>query len=287
MNIHERRVRLRAMLAGSECHSPASVFDPFVARIAEDVGYALGLLSGSVVSATVVAAPDLLLQTATEFAEQIRRIARATTISLLTDADNGYGNALNVMRTVREFEAAGVSGMSVEDVAAPLRFGQSPDTVHLTPIDEMTGKLRAAVAARSDASLVIAARTGALKHAGREEFLERVRAYTACGVDAIWTVTIASVDDLKALRATTHLPIIVGTDHGNVTRANLAAHNVRIMLQGHLPLAAVAAAVRRVYAHLLSGGEPDELRPFLASTREMDRILADEHYRNDLNDYLR
>src|SRR5690242_21611668 len=99
MTLHERRLRLRAMLASNECHSPASVFDPFVARVAEDVGYTLGLLSGSIVSATVVGAPDLLLQTSTEFAEQIRRITRATTLSLLADADNGYGNALNVMRT--------------------------------------------------------------------------------------------------------------------------------------------------------------------------------------------
>src|SRR5450432_3595922 len=99
LNHTDRRHRARAILAGSQCLSPASVFDPLSARIAERVGYELGLLSGSVASSTTLAAPDLVVLTLTEFAAQIRRIMRASSLSLVVDADHGYGNALNVMRT--------------------------------------------------------------------------------------------------------------------------------------------------------------------------------------------
>src|SRR4051812_10308412 len=122
MNHTDRRIRLRSLLAGSRCRSPASVFDPLSARIAESVGYEIGLLSGSVVSATTLAAPDIAVHTITEFADQARRIARASTLSLIADADNGYGNALNVMRTVQELEHAGVSCLCIEDTIAPTPF---------------------------------------------------------------------------------------------------------------------------------------------------------------------
>ena len=90
----EQRKRLRTVLAGSECLSPASVFDPLSARIAETVGYQIGMLAGSVAASTTLAAPDLIVLTLTEFADQIRRIMRASDLSLIVDADHGYGNAL-------------------------------------------------------------------------------------------------------------------------------------------------------------------------------------------------
>src|SRR5215213_6846936 len=114
MNITERRNRLRKILSGNQCLSPASVYDALSARVAESVGYEIGMLAGSVASNTTLGAPDLIVLTMTEFADQIRRIARASTLSLLVDADHGYGNALNVMRTVEECEHSGVSAMSIE-----------------------------------------------------------------------------------------------------------------------------------------------------------------------------
>ena len=112
MNHTEQRKRLRALMAGSKCLSPASVFDPLSARVAEAVGYEIGMLAGSVASNTTLAAPDLIVLTLTEFADQIRRIMRVSKLSLIVDADHGYGNALNVMRTVQELEHAGVSALS-------------------------------------------------------------------------------------------------------------------------------------------------------------------------------
>ena len=102
MNATEKRNKLRAVLAGPRLVSPATVFDALSARVAESVGYEFGILSGSVCAATVLAAPDLALQTLTEFADQVRRITRVSNIAVFTDADQGYGNALNVRRTVEE-----------------------------------------------------------------------------------------------------------------------------------------------------------------------------------------
>lgn len=119
----EQRKRLRAILKGTECLSPASVFDALSARVAEAVGYKIGMLAGSTASSTTLAAPDLIVLTLTEFADQVRRIMRGCDLSLLVDADHGYGNALSVMRTVEELETAGIAGMSVEDTLLPEPFG--------------------------------------------------------------------------------------------------------------------------------------------------------------------
>ena len=99
MTFIERRTRYRNVLAGADCIHPASVFDPISARMAEAAGFEIGMMAGSTASGTVLGAPDIVVLTLTEFAEQIHRIARASSLSLMVDADHGYGNALNVMRT--------------------------------------------------------------------------------------------------------------------------------------------------------------------------------------------
>src|SRR3954464_5747629 len=115
-SITERRQRFRAVLAGNVCVHPGSVFDPMSARIAEELGFEVGMFGGSTASLTVLGAPDLIVLTLTEFANQAPRICRAVkTLPLLVDADHGYGNALSAMRTVEELEAAGISAMTLED----------------------------------------------------------------------------------------------------------------------------------------------------------------------------
>src|SRR5690242_20855349 len=123
MNWIPRRERFRALLSGPRCVHPGSVFDPISARIAEDLGFEIGMFAGSIASLTVLGAPDLIVLTLTEFAAQANRICRAGNLPLMCDADHGYGNALNVMRTVEELETAGVSGLSIEDTKLPNPFG--------------------------------------------------------------------------------------------------------------------------------------------------------------------
>ncbi|HEV2007597.1 MAG TPA: isocitrate lyase/phosphoenolpyruvate mutase family protein [Burkholderiales bacterium] len=279
------RKRLRAILAGTRCLSPATVYDALSARVAEAVGYEIGLLSGSVSSSTTLAAPDLAVQTLTEFADQVRRIMRVSKLSLLVDADHGYGNALNVMRTVRELEHAGVSALTIEDMALPARFGQHEDTNELISLDEMVGKLRAAVHAREDPSLVIAGRIAALKAEGVERAVARAKAYATTGIDAIFITGLEKLSDFEAVRAAIDLPIIVGTAP-DVRRDDLAARGVRILLQGHSAIAAVVKALHETYLHLYSGGTPADLKSKIASAQEMDDFLDGESYRKWQREYL-
>ncbi len=123
MHWTKRRERFRALIAGEQCVHPGSVYDAISARIAEDLGFEVGMFAGSVGAMTVIGAPDLITLTLTEFAQQAYRICRAGDLALLVDADHGYGNALNVMRTVQELENAGVAAMSIEDTDLPAPFG--------------------------------------------------------------------------------------------------------------------------------------------------------------------
>ena len=118
-----RRTRFRGILAGKACVHPASVHDAVAARIAADLGFEMGMFAGSVASLAVLGAPDLIVLTLSEFADQAYRIGRAADLPLLVDADHGYGNALNVMRTVEELENAGVAALSIEDTALPRGYG--------------------------------------------------------------------------------------------------------------------------------------------------------------------
>jgi carboxyvinyl-carboxyphosphonate phosphorylmutase len=287
MSHTEQRKRLRAMLNANMCVSPASVFDPLSARIAQAVGYELGILAGSVASNTTLAAPDLIVLTLTEFAEQIRRIMRASSISLLVDADHGYGNALNVMRTVEELEHSGVSAMSIEDTALPTRYGQPEGSDELISTAEMVGKLKAAVAARKDPATVIAGRTAALKVEDTARTIERVKAYAACGVDCIFIIGVESLDQVKAVHDAARLPVIVGSAPASIKREEFAAAGARILLQGHQPVAAAAKALRETYAHLFNGGAPADLKDKIISAKEMEALVSGETYKQWQKDFLR
>ena len=278
-----QRQRLRAILAGNQCLSPASVYDAMSARIAQSVGYELGMLAGSVASNTTLAAPDIILLTLTEFADQVRRIMRASTLSLMTDADHGYGNAMNVMRCVEELEHSGVSGLSIEDTDLPAPFGQEKES--LISLAEGVGKMKAAVAARRDPSLVIAGRSSALKIEGLDGALARFRAYEAAGVDAIFVIGLEKLEQLDAIRAAVKLPIIVGTAPASIKREELAARGARILLQGHLPVAAAAKALKDAYTHLFNGGAPAGLKDSVS--QEMDAYMHADQYKEWQRRFLR
>lgn len=283
----EQRKRFRAILNGSECLSPASVYDPLSARLAESVGYKLGILAGSVSSNTTLAAPDLIVLTLTDFADQVRRMMRASDLSLLVDADHGYGNALNVMRTVQELEHAGVSAMSIEDTSLPIRFGQPEGQDELISVPEMVGKLKAAVAARRDPATVIAGRTAALKVEGTEKTVERVKAYAACGVDCIFIIGVETAEQVRAVHEASKLPVIVGPGKTTAKRADFAKAGARVLLQGHQPVAAACKALRDVYAHLHGGGAASELNDKILSSKEMDALVSGADYKQYLRDYMR
>ena len=256
---NDRRRAFRAVIGGERCVHPGSVYDPMSARIAQNIGFEIGMFAGSTGSLTVLGAPDLIVMTLTEFADQCLRINRAAEIPLMVDADHGYGNALSVMRTVQELETAGVSGMSIEDTELPQPYGEAKQ--RLLSLDEGIGKMKAAVAAKEDPALCIAGRTSAIAIAGLDEGVKRAKAYEACGVDCLFMVGASTRAQVDAISEATTLPLILGGATPELEDLDyLSARRVRIALQGHQPIAAAQQAVYDTMKALRDGTKPRDLK---------------------------
>lgn len=284
MSLTTRRQAFRALLAGEACVHPGSVYDPLSARIAEDIGFELGMFAGSIASLTVLGAPDIIVVTLTEFAEQIRRITRAGSIPLLVDADHGYGNAMNVMRTVNELETAGVAGLTIEDTLLPRAYGESK--VQLLSRAEGLGKIRAALAARTDPATVIVGRTSAISVAGLDEAVARAKLYTEAGADALFFTGVPDIATVAALHAASPLPLIIGGSDGEFGgTAALAANGVRVALQGHQPFMAAVQATYETLRALRDGTDPKALKN-QPSSALMKQLTRDAAYGAATKDFL-
>jgi carboxyvinyl-carboxyphosphonate phosphorylmutase len=280
----QRRTRLRTLLTAGQCVHPGSVFDPISARIAEDLGFEVGMFAGSVASLTVLGAPDIIVLTLSEFADQAHRICRAGELPLLVDADHGYGNALNVMRTVEALENAGVAALSIEDTLLPKTFGET--RASLIPIAEGIGKMQAALAARRDPDLVIAGRTNARAVADFNEVIERAQAYQAVGVDAIFVVGVKTRQELEALSGVLTVPIILGGAGAQLMDLEyLAGQGVRICLQSHQPFMAAVRAVYDTLKALREGRQPAEI-DYVASEELMQQVTRDADYTAWTRDFM-
>ena len=278
MELTQRRLRYRSVLAGDQCVHPASVFDPISARIAEDLGFEVGMLAGSIASGTVLGAPDLVVLTLSEFAQQIHRISRAGDLSLMVDADHGYGNALSVMRTVEELETAGVAALTIEDTVLPISFGGGSGNP-LISLEEGVGKMKAALAARRDPNMVIAGRTSAIRSEGLEGAIRRVKAYEEAGVDAMFLSGASTREEIETVHAAISLPLLLGGAGGELDdRAFLSSNGVRIALQGHLSFQASIKAVYDTLKALREGVAPADLGPNLASAGLIAQVTRREDY---------
>ena len=280
-----RRQAFRAVLEGDRCVHPASVYDPISARIAEDLGFEVGMLAGSVASMAVLGAPDIIVLAMPEFAETAHRICRAGTLPLLVDADHGYGNAMNVMRTVEALENAGISGLSIEDTVLPRPHGGGGKPA-LISIAEGVGKIRAAVEARADPGLVIAGRTSAAGWTGVDDAIARLKAYEAAGADALFLVGVKSRADLDRIADAVGLPLITGgLDASMMDLDYLSDRRVRVCLQGHQPFAAAVEAVRQTMRALRDGVAPGEIEG-VASKAVMRRVTRADEYDRWTEGYL-
>ena len=284
MDWTERRERYRAVLEGKSCIHPGSVYDPISARIAEDLGFEVGMLGGSIASMAVLGAPDLIVMTLTEFSGQVYRICRAGELPLMVDADHGYGNALNVMRTVEELEAAGVAALTIEDTELPPPF--AAEGPRLLTLEEGVGKMKAALAARGDPRLAIIGRTSAVTIADMDDAMRRVAAYEAAGVDAVFLTGIRTRAQVETIRATVGIPVILGAAGPEIADLDyLASNGVRICLQGHQPFMAAVEAVHATLKALREGTPPAELKG-VASSELMRRVTRDGDYKRWTKDFL-
>lgn len=237
------RRSFRELIASDSCFHTASVFDPMSARIAADLGFEVGILGGSVASLQVLAAPDFALITLSEFAEQATRIGRVAQLPVIADADHGYGNALNVMRTVVELERAGVAALTIEDTLLPAQFGRK--STDLISVAEGVGKIRAALEARVDPELAIIARTNAAI-LPIQEIISRTQQYERAGADGICMVGIKDFEQLEQISEHLSVPLMLVTYGNPALRdvARLAQLGAKIIVDGH---AAYFAAIKATY----------------------------------------
>jgi carboxyvinyl-carboxyphosphonate phosphorylmutase len=279
-----RRDGLRAILSGDRCVRPGSVYDAISVLIAEDLGFELGMFGGSAASLAILGDPDIALITLSELSEQMRRMSRAGKLPVLVDADHGYGNALNVRRTVEELETAGAAGLTIEDTLLPQAFGEAKP--QLISAEEGLGKIRAALDARQDPALVIVGRTGAASITSVDDAIARAKSYEAAGVDALMFTGLKSRGGLQAAAAATTLPIVLGNPTEDMTDWDfLGAQRVRIAIQGHAPISAATAAVYATLKAVREGVAPKELKN-LASPVLMETVTRGAVVRQRGVDFL-
>jgi carboxyvinyl-carboxyphosphonate phosphorylmutase len=237
------RSLLRAMINEPGCVMPASVFDPVSARIAFHHGVPAVMLSGSVASTVYLGDPDIMTMTLTELSGLAGRIARATPLPLIVDADHGFGNALNASRTVAELEREGVAAMTLEDTLLPLSYPAGA-SAQLIPIDEAVGKVSAAIERRTDPDFLIIARTGAAGLDDMADTIARLKAYAACGADMVFVRGIESLEQVAQLEVAVDLPIVLSVKNPALRDTEvLKDTNVRIVLPGQKPIMAAYQAV--------------------------------------------
>jgi carboxyvinyl-carboxyphosphonate phosphorylmutase len=277
--------RLREILAGDRCVVACSLFDPMSARVADELGFELGIMGGSVAALAVLGAPDLILLSLTELAEQARRVCRAGRVGLIVDADHGYGNALSVMRTVEELQAAGVAGISIEDTRLPRAYGAG-EKAQLTSLEEGVGKMRAAVAARGAGPMGIFGRTGAATLTGVEDAVARFSAYEAAGVDALFLPGLESREQLDRIAAATRLPLILaGCSEKLADTAYLASRRVKVWMAGHQAFNAAVQGLVDAMQAVRDGARPSELKN-IAPRGLMDTLTRAAQYQAATRDYL-
>jgi methylisocitrate lyase len=256
-------------------------FNALVARMAERLGFRAVYLSGAALSACA-GLPDVGLLTLTEFVEAARSLAAATALPVLCDADTGFGEALNVERTVRLFEDAGAAGLHLEDQQFPKRCGHLSGK-QVVSAEEMVAKLRAAVAARRDPHFVIVARTDARGVLGFDEAVRRARLYVEAGADAVFPEALESAEELSAFaRALAPVPLLANmTEFGRsplLDFAALGAMGYRLVLYPVTTLRAALKAVETTLAELLAKGHQRDAVPRMLTRAELYKLLDYEGY---------
>jgi 2-methylisocitrate lyase-like PEP mutase family enzyme len=252
--------RLRALLETGRTIVAPGAFGPLAARLVEEAGFPAVYMTGFGTSAALLGRPDVGLLTMTEMAGNAARIADCVDIPVIADADTGYGNPLNVIRTVGAYEAAGVAGIHIEDQVAPKKCGHM-DGKLVIGAEEMAAKIRAATEARADPGFVIIARTDARAVEGFERAIERARRYLQAGADALFIEALTSeAEAAEAARAFPGVPLLFNWAEGGKTPpiglARLEEMGYRIVIFPIATLLAATAAMRRVLGEISRAGTP-------------------------------
>jgi 2,3-dimethylmalate lyase len=263
------RPRLRELLARPEPLVAPGAYDALSARLVEQAGFDVVYMTGFGTTASLAGRPDVGLLTGTEMVDNARRIAAAVDVPVIADADTGYGNAINVVRTVQAYEQAGVAGIHLEDQVMPKKCGHMSGKA-VIPADEMAGKIRAAVEARRDPDFLLIARTDAAAVEGLSAAIDRARAYADAGADVLFVEAPTSEDDIARVAGELRgvAPLVFNWAEGGRTPpiplARIAELGFALVLFPIGTLLAATAGIRRLLASLRDDGVPavDDLPTF-------------------------
>ena len=252
--------RLRALLDSGQTIVAPGAFDPLSARLVEEAGFPAVYMTGFGTSAALIGRPDVGLLTMTEMAGNAGRIAASVDIPVIADADTGYGNPLNVIRTVQTYEAAGVAGIHIEDQVAPKKCGHM-EGKQVIPAEEMVQKVRAAVEARAQPEFVIIARTDARAPEGLERALRRGRMYREAGADVLFIEALTSEAEAEqAVRALPGVPLLFNWAEGGKTPPigldRIKELGYRIVIFPISTLLAATGAMRAILQEIARAGTP-------------------------------
>ena len=281
------RELFREVIARPHCTLAANIFDPLSARIADMLGYEICVLSGSVGKVANLGVPDIVLSNMSDVVDHCRRITRVADAPLMVDAEDGFGNAVNAVRTVREMEAAGVAAIEIEDNFVPRQFNVADPGLVSTA--EQVGKLEAAVAARTDPTTVIVARSAALGLCPLDEALERIRAYSQTGAEALMLTGSGSREQIEAVHAATSLPLLVLNPPAGARndQAFLDANGVRILMLGNPTYAVAVQAIYDSLKHLQDSGAMEDLGDRIAPPELLRQVNHTDEFVALQERYLR
>lgn len=248
-----RARKLRELLAGDRIVMAPGAYDAWSARMVEAAGFPAVYVTGYGVSASVLGAPDIGLISFAEMVTAVRNVCAATSVPVIADADNGYGGALNVVRTVREYEAAGAAAIQLEDQVMPKRCGHM-EGKQLIPRDEMAAKIRAAVYARRNSDTVIIARTDAIAVNGYDDAIDRAVAYREAGADVIFVEALRTREQIENAARLVGAPLMANmVEHSKTpldTAENLYRMGFRIAIYPVVLLYSATRAMQDVLATL-------------------------------------
>jgi len=270
--------RLRELLARDEPTLAPGAFDALSARVIEAASFDAVYMTGFGSTASLLGQPDVGLLTEHEMMENARRMAQAVNIPLIADADTGYGNPLNVIRAVRDYERAGVAALHIEDQVSPKKCGHM-DRKHVIPRDDMIAKVRAAHDARSENGVLIIARTDARAMEGLDAALDRAEAYRDAGADLLFIEAPQSVDEIEAVaRRLKGTPLLFNWAEGGKTPpvglAELAEMGFKLIIFPISLLLAATQAMQAAAAAIRTDGTPVNLVPSLPSFQQFTDFIG-------------
>ena len=281
MNKPTPRQKLRKRLTEGAMIVAPGIYDAYGARFVEQAGFEAVYMTGNGVSASLLGRPDVGLVDLTLLSQQAHRAAACVEIPLICDADTGYGNAVNVRRTVEEFEAAGVAGIHIEDQVSPKRCGHLPGSRPVVALDEATGKIEAAVAARRDPDFIIIARTDSAAGQGLDAAIERGKAFRKAGADVVFVELKSSpeiVEQLKRVTGEIDAPCLVNVEElgelGQLTAKELDSIGLRIAIYPGLGRYAAGYGIREALGALKHDGTTKKARDRMLTFREYNEVLG-------------